>query len=98
MKREEQIRQSGEPKEAVLAVMNELAKQTERENEQLNYKKLYEEAIERAKFVLSTDLTYEGAWAVEHIFPEIRDSKSESSVEHENKTQFTESENVKQHT
>ena len=39
--------------------------------------KAYDEAIERAKYTLKTDLHESGVWAVKHIFPELRESEDE---------------------
>ena len=43
----------------------------------MDYKKEYEKAVNRAKWVLNTDLDYDGKWAVTNIFPEIKEIEDE---------------------
>lgn len=50
----------------------------------MNYKEKYNIALERAKYVLKTDIDNSGHWAINYIFPELKernkimvDSKSE---------------------
>ena len=45
--------------------------------EDKDYKKLYEEAIERAKYALTTDMDNSGHWAVNYIFPQLKENKDE---------------------
>lgn len=46
-------------------------------NKNMDYEKLYNEALERAKYCLTTDMDNSGHWAVKHIFPELKDSEDE---------------------
>ena len=39
--------------------------------------KAYDEALERAKYALTTDMDNSGHWAVNHIFPELAESEDE---------------------
>ena len=43
----------------------------------MNYKKKYKEALERAKYALTTDMDNSGHWAVNYIFPELKESEDE---------------------
>ena len=43
----------------------------------MNYEKLYKEALERAKYALTTDMDNSGHWAVKYIFPELKESEDE---------------------
>lgn len=45
--------------------------------EDKDYKKLYEEAVERAKYALTTDMDNSGHWAVNYIFPQLNENKDE---------------------
>ena len=38
----------------------------------MDYKRKYEEALERAKYALTTDMDNSGHWAVNYIFPELK--------------------------
>jgi hypothetical protein len=40
-----------------------------------NYEQKYKEALERAKYCLTTDMDNSGHWAVKHIFPELKVSE-----------------------
>jgi hypothetical protein len=41
-----------------------------------NYEQKYKEALERAKYCLTTDMDNSGHWAVKHIFPELKVSET----------------------
>ena len=43
----------------------------------MNYEQKYKEALERAKYALTTDMDNSGHWAVNYIFPELKESESE---------------------
>lgn len=43
----------------------------------MDYKEKYEQALERAKYALTTDMDDSGHWAVKHIFPELEESRDE---------------------
>lgn len=43
----------------------------------MDYKKKYKDALERAKYALTTDMNESGHWAVKHIFPELKESEDE---------------------
>lgn len=42
-----------------------------------NYEKKYKEALERAKYALTTDMDNSGHWVAKHIFPELKESEDE---------------------
>ena len=46
----------------------------------MNYEKAYKEALERAKYCLTTDMDNSGHWAVNHIFPELAESEDEKMI------------------
>lgn len=41
----------------------------------MDYEKKYKDALERAKYALTTDMDESGHWAVKHIFPELKESE-----------------------
>ncbi|MBO6273828.1 hypothetical protein J6O48_13810 [bacterium] len=41
----------------------------------MDYKEKYNAALERAKYALTTDMDNDGHWAVNYIFPELKESK-----------------------
>lgn len=43
----------------------------------MDYKEKYKEALERAKYALTTDMDNSGHWAVNYIFPELKESEDE---------------------
>jgi hypothetical protein len=43
----------------------------------MDYEKKYKEALERAKYCLTTDMDDSGHWAVKHIFPELKESEDD---------------------
>ena len=46
-----------------------------------DYKKLYEESLKRAKYALTTDMDNSGYWAVNYIFPELKELTDEEADE-----------------
>ena len=43
----------------------------------MNYEEKYKQALERAKYALDTDMDDSGHWAVNYIFPELKESEDE---------------------
>lgn len=43
----------------------------------MNYEKLYKDALKRAKYALTTDMDNSGHWAVNYIFPELKEEESD---------------------
>lgn len=43
----------------------------------MDYEQLYKEALERAKYALTTDMDKSGHWAVNYIFPTLKESDDE---------------------
>lgn len=47
----------------------------------MNYEEKYKQALERAKYALDTDMDDSGHWAVNYIFPELKESWDEKMRE-----------------